>query len=141
MSGDQFSLMAVLFSQGGGFSPRCPYPAGATLQVIARWSGIDAPGSFIYQGQTGTFGGINGPALFVQFVSDPFVVPPVDGSPIVSLPFTLTASIGAAPGQPGPFDLHGVGNMVFTFVTPIHGSPGFPDLWNQGSADFVIATP
>src|SRR5215472_3286356 len=109
--GDQFSLMATLFQPGGFVLPGGPYVPGTTITIHAGWSGIDAPGSFTYQGQTVTFGGINGPSLLVDFLSNPFVVPPLDGSAIVKVPFTFTA-----PHTPSD-SLWGGGNALFV-VTP-----------------------
>ena len=130
--GDQFSLMATLFQPGGFVLPGGPYVPGTTITIHAGWSGIDAPGSFTYQGQTVPFGGINGPSLLVDFLSNPFVVPPLDGSPIVTVPFTLTGGIFGL--QPS-LALQGTGDMTFTFTAPHTPSDS---LWGGGNALFVV---
>jgi hypothetical protein len=94
--GDQFSLTARLFN-GQEFHPQPPYAAGTTIAVDAGWVGNDAPGVFTYQGQTMTADGFENSLLF-EFLSQPFVVPPVDGSPVVNVPFTLIGGIFAPPG-------------------------------------------
>jgi hypothetical protein len=133
--GDEFSLSATLFGAAGFFSPVSPYTPGATIAVHAGWSGIDAPGSLTYLGQTITFGGFNGPGLIVDFLSVPLLVPAFDQSPIVTVPFTLTGSIQGAPQFPDGFTLHGTGTMAMTFAAPIGGtSPA----WFSGAAQFTI---
>jgi len=135
--GDQFSLTAALFS-GQRFTPNPPYLPGTTIAVDARWSGTDAPGSFTYQGQTVTLGTPPGPSLVIEFLSDPFVVPPLNGSPVADVPFTLTGGIFNANIQ--AFDLHGSGSMMFTFAFPITETPPIPR-WDSGTAQFVVTTP
>src|SRR5262249_38530268 len=93
---------------------------------------LDAPGSLKYGGQTGTWGGTNGPSLLVDFLSNPFVVPPLDGSPIVTVPFTLTGGIFGL--QPS-LTLQGTGDMTFTFTAPHTPSDS---LRGGGNALFVV---
>jgi len=133
--GDDFVLTAALFGSGGFFAPAPFYLPGATIAVFAGWSGIDAPGSYTYLGQTVTFGGFNGPGMTLNFLSDPFVVPPLDGSPTAEVPFTLTAKIqGSSTSE--PLDLHGTGTMMFSFTGALLVPP--PPKWGNGTAQFTI---
>jgi hypothetical protein len=136
--GDQFSLTAALFT--GAFGPSGPYVPGSLISIHASWSGLDAPGSFTYLGQSFTFGGFNGPGLTVNFLSDPFTVPAFDGTNPALVPFTLQGAIaGFANGD--RYNLNGVGTMVFTFTGP-SGTPS--TAWMAGNALFTIepaATP
>jgi hypothetical protein len=132
---DDFVLTAVLFGSGGFFAPVPPYLPGASIAIHAGWSGIDAPGSYTYLGQTVTFGGFNGPGMIVDFLSDSFVVPPLGGSPTVEVPFTLTGAVqGTSTSE--PLDLHGTGTMMFTFTGALLAPP--PAKWANGSAQFTI---
>lgn len=131
--GDDFSLTAALFS--GFFIPTPPYLPGTTITIHAGWSGLDAPGSFTYLGQSMTFGGFNGPGLSVDFLSDPFVVPPVDAVNPLLVPFVFTGTITGL-GTGHELDLHGTGTMEFTFTAPFT-RPGGP-AWDSGAALFTV---
>jgi MYXO-CTERM domain-containing protein len=130
--GDDFTLTAALLS--GAFAPPPPYLPGSIMTVRAGWSGLDAPGSFTYLGQTFTFGGFNGPGLTVNFLSDPFTVPTFNGTNPSEIPFTLEGAIsGFANGD--RYNLHGAGTMTFTFTGPT-GTP--TTAWMGGNAQFTL---
>jgi hypothetical protein len=141
LGGDQFALAVSLSPIGGFFQPSTDLIPGTAVTVNAGWVGDDATGGFTYQGQTRSLGtGHPGdPGLDVQFRSQPFVVAPLDGSPVVTVPFTVTAGIFATPTNP-PFDLHGTGTMTFTLLDAIPDRPSGP-VWASGAAQWFVTTP
>src|SRR5262249_1050079 len=97
--GDQFSLLATLFPpaafvhRGGLLPPGVPRFPGPTTTIPGGWPAIHAPASSKYRGKPVPSGGTTGPSLLAAFRSNPFVVPPLDGSAIAKVPFTLTGGI------------------------------------------------
>ena len=136
--GDQFSLAVGLPMPGGFFIPGGPYIGGTTIAIRAGGAGTDTPGSFTYLGQTMHLGDVGDHnQLFITFLSDPFVVPLQNDSPVANVPFTLTGTIS----QDGQLvlDLHGTGNMTFTFTGPVDGRFG-PE-WGGAAQFVVVSTP
>ena len=79
--------------------------------------------------------------LFIDFVSNPFLVPPLDGSPFVTVPFTLTGGIrGGANNQSLRLDLHGTGEMPFMFFGPGE-NPFLGPVWTNGLVQWFVTTP
>jgi hypothetical protein len=141
--GDQFALAVGLSVIGGFIRPSDELIPGTTITVMAGWVGDDATGVFTYQGQTRSLGtGHAGdPILDLQFLSSPFVVPPLDGSPVANVPFTLTTPISPTPTNPA-FHLHGTGTMTFTFLGPRPDlPPPFGPAWATGEAQWFVTTP
>src|SRR5262245_1557475 len=138
--GDQFSLAVGLLMPGGFFSPGGPYIGGTTIAILARGSGTDTPGSFTYLGQTMHLGNIGDHnQLNIDSLSNPFVVPLQNDSPIANVPFTLTGGIFQPPPQGEVLHLHGTGNMTFTFTGPVDGRFG-PE-WGGAAQFVVVSTP
>ena len=130
--GDDFFLEAALLN--GFFTLRPPYLRGTAITIHAGWSGLDAPGFFTYLGQTTTFGGPIGPGFSVDFLSDPFVVPPLDGPNQLLVPFALIGTVTGL-GTGHELDLHGTGEMTFTFTAPLTTPQ---PAWTGGNALFTI---
>ena len=136
--GEDFAMTIRLPAASGFFNPSGPYVPGTPISVHAGWSGIDAPGTVTYQGVTYPVGLFNGPGVLVDFRSDTFTVPPLDGAPVMLVPFTLTGTVFGVPNNGGQLDLHGTGTMEFTFSAPFIGPRSPNGVWDVGKADFTI---
>jgi hypothetical protein len=142
--GDQFALVARIGIPGGIIFPSAELIVGTTVTVRAAWSGGDAaPGVYTYRGQTVPVGpGAHEASLYVQFLSNPFVVPPLDGSPVATVPFTLTGIISPTLIPSPRLDLHGTGTMTAMFFGPHPDHPIFGDVWeNIGQVQWFVTTP
>jgi len=141
--GDQFALTANLIQQSNpGTFPPSDFFVGRTILVHVGFCCNDAPGSVTYQGHTRRLGD-NFPSLVGSFDSEPFVVPPLTGPAVATVPFTVTASILSVPPEdpfPLALPLRGTGLMTFTFLLPFT-SPTLGPVWVSSRADFVIMTP
>src|SRR5262245_22284935 len=105
--GDQFALTANLIQQSNpGTFPPSDFFVGRTILVHVGFCCSDAPGSVTYQGQTRRLGDLGVPfsSLVGAFESEPFVVPPLTGPAVATVPFTVTASILSVPPE-DPFPL------------------------------------
>jgi hypothetical protein len=135
--GEDFS-MTITLGHGGFFNPSGPYEPGTPIAVHAGWSGIDALGTITYQGVTYPLGQDRQPGVLLDFQSDIFTVPPLDGAPVMLVPFTLTGTVFGLPSIGAPVDLHGTGTMEFTFSVPFTGPRSPNGVWDVGKADFTI---
>lgn len=127
LAGEGFSFTGVALN--GIFAPDTQCFAGcapgSTVDLTARWVGLDLPGTAVLNGVTFTdVGGANATSSLDAIWTGALVLPASFTGGVLTAPFTFTGTFRVVdPATPSVTDLFGGGTASLTFA-PLPAAPG-----------------